>query len=129
MTKPTILLVEDDLASTDITRLFLKEICDVDIAHEGQEAINMAKNKKYPLVLMDIGLAKNMNGMQATYEIRKIQGYENTPIGALTAYAMKGDREEFLEAGLTDYLSKPFEKPQLIDWVKKLLFGTDADIN
>jgi CheY-like chemotaxis protein len=129
MTKPTILLVEDDFASTDITRLFLKEICDVDIAHDGKEAIKMVKNKKYPLVLMDIGLAKNMNGIQATNEIRKIHGYENIPIGALTAYAMKGDREEFLDAGLTDYLSKPFEKPQLIDWVKKLLFEIDADNN
>lgn len=127
MSKPTILLVEDDIASTDITRLFLKELCDVDIAHEGKEAIKMAKQKKYPLVLMDIGLGKNMNGMQATQEIKKIHGYENTPVGALTAYAMKGDKEEFLSAGLTDYLSKPFEKVQLIEWVKKLLFGEEEE--
>lgn len=127
MPNPTILLVEDDLASTDITKLFLRDICEVDVAHEGQEAIKMARKKKYPLVLMDIGLGKNMNGMQATAEIRKISGYENTPIGALTAYAMKGDREEFLDAGLTDYLSKPFEKLQLISWVKKLLYGEDAE--
>lgn len=127
MPNPTILLVDDDLASTDITKLFLREICEVDIAHDGQEAIRMAKKKKYPLVLMDIGLGKNMNGMQATGEIRKIAGYEDTPIAALTAYAMKGDREEFLDAGLVDYLSKPFEKAQLIKWVKKLLFGNGTD--
>ena len=123
MSKPTILLVEDDYASTDITRLFLKDICEVDVAHDGKEAIKMAKAKKYPVVLMDIGLGKNMNGMEATREIRKIAGYENTAIGALTAYAMKGDKEEFLGAGLSDYLSKPFEKQSLINWVKKLLFG------
>lgn len=123
MEKPTLLLVEDDKASMDVTRLFLKDVCNIEIALEGAAAIKMAKEKKYPAILMDIGLGRNMNGIQATKEIRKIQGYENTPIGALTAYAMKGDKEEFLAAGCTDYLSKPFEKNELIAWVKKILYG------
>ncbi len=122
MEKPTVLLVEDDRSSMDVTRLFLKDVCNVEIAYDGATAIQMAKEKKYPVILMDIGLGRNMNGIQATKEIRKIQGYENTPIGALTAYAMKGDKEEFLAAGCTDYLSKPFEKNELIAWVKKLLY-------
>ncbi|HKI79909.1 MAG TPA: response regulator [Ignavibacteriaceae bacterium] len=126
MTKPTILLVEDDISSTDITRLFLKDICNIEIAQDGKTAIDMAKAKKYPTILMDIGLGRNMNGIQATKEIRKIPGYENTPIVALTAYAMKGDKEEFLANGLTDYMSKPFEKNELIKWVKKIIFGDDG---
>jgi CheY-like chemotaxis protein len=123
MEKPTVLLVEDDKSSLDITKLFLKDVCNIDIALDGFAAIKMVKEKKYPAILMDIGLGKNMNGIQATREIRKIPGYENTPIGALTAYAMKGDKEEFLAAGCTDYLSKPFEKPELVKWVKKILYG------
>ncbi len=123
MEKPTVLLVEDDRSSMDVTRLFLKDVCIIEMAFDGATAIKMAKEKKYPAILMDIGLGRNMNGIQATREIRKIQGYENTPIGALTAYAMKGDKEEFLAAGCTDYLSKPFEKNELIEWVKKLLYG------
>lgn len=123
MPKPTILLVEDDKASTDITKLFLASVCDVDVAQNGFLAIDMAKKTKYPAILMDIGLTKNMNGMQTTKEIRKLPGYENTPIVALTAYAMKGDKEEFLANGLTDYLSKPYERSVLVEWVKKLLFG------
>ena len=123
MEKPTLLLVEDDKSSMDITRLFLKDVCNVEIAQDGETAIKMARQKKYPAILMDIGLGKNMNGIQATIEIRKIPGYEHTPIGALTAYAMKGDKEEFLGAGCTDYLSKPFEKEELVAWVKKILYG------
>ena len=123
MEKPTVLLVEDDKSSLDITKLFLKDVCDVEIAQDGRTAIKMAKEKKYPAILMDIGLGRSMNGIQATREIRKIPGYENTPIGALTAYAMKGDKEEFLAAGCTDYLSKPFDKPELVKWVKKILYG------
>ena len=123
MEKPTVLLVEDDQSSLDITKLFLKEVCNIEIAQDGFTAIKMAKGKKYPAILMDIGLGKNMNGIQATKEIRKIPGYENTPIGALTAYAMKGDKEAFLDAGCTDYLSKPFDKPELIKWVKKILYS------
>ena len=123
MDKPTVLLVEDDKSSLEITKLFLKDVCKIEIAQDGFSAIKMAKEKKYPVILMDIGLGKSMNGIQATKEIRKIPGYENTPIGALTAYAMKGDREEFLAAGCNDYLSKPFDKPDLVKWVKGLLFG------
>ena len=126
MTKPTILLVEDDISSSDITKLFLKDICNIEIANDGKTAIEMAKAKKYPTILMDIGLGRNMNGIQATKEIRKIPGYENTPIVALTAYAMKGDKEEFLANGLTDYMSKPFEKNELVKWVKKIIFGDDG---
>jgi len=128
MSKPTILLVEDDKASSDITRLFLAGVCNIDFAKDGFAAVEMAKKKKYPAILMDIGLTKNMNGMQTTKEIRKLPGYENTPIVALTAYAMKGDKEEFLANGLTDYISKPFERSMLVEWVKKLLFGVSDSV-
>ena len=61
---------------------------------------------------MDINL-RGISGLEAAQNIRKMKGYEKIPIIALTAYAMVGDREEFLRNGCTHYLSKPFSKEEL----------------
>ncbi len=121
MNKPTVLIVDDDKASRDVTRLFLKEICDADIAFDGYSAVQMAGEKKYDAILMDIGLGREMNGLEATRRIRKIPGYENVPVVAVTAYAMRGDKEEFLNAGCTHYISKPFESITIKTLVKEVL--------
>jgi two-component system, sensor histidine kinase len=109
MDKPLILIVDDDKASRDITKLFLRDLCEIDVAEDGAKAIKMTGEKKYVAILMDIGLGREMSGLEATKRIRKIEGYESIPIVAVTAYAMKGDKEEFLKSGCTHYLSKPFE--------------------
>jgi len=70
---------------------------------------------------MDINLKKDLDGKQAAQEIRKIKGYENTPIVACTAYALKGDKEEFLSAGCTHYLSKPFSKEEILSLIDEIL--------
>ena len=116
-----VLVVDDDKASRDITRLFLREICDVETAEDGQTAITKASEKKFAAILMDIGLGREMNGLEATRRIRKIEGYIEVPVIAVTAYAMKGDKEEFLEAGCTHYLSKPFEKAIILSLMKDVL--------
>jgi CheY-like chemotaxis protein len=56
----------------------------------------------------------------ATKEIRKIKGYEKTPIVALTAYVREGDKEEFLAGGCTHFLGKPFSTKQLLDLIEKI---------
>jgi len=73
------------------------------------------------LILMDINLGKSKNGLYATAEIRKLENYRTTPIIAMTAYAMAGDREEFISKGCTGYISKPFEKNQLIETVLEFI--------
>ncbi len=70
---------------------------------------------------MDINLGKSQNGLYATGEIRKLHNYSTTPIIAMTAYAMKGDKEEFVTAGCTDYISKPFDKYQLLNMLNRHL--------
>lgn len=121
MEKPQILIVDDDKASRDITRLFLREMCEIDVAEDGATALKMAGEKKYAAILMDIGLGREMSGLEATKRIRQITGYENIPIVAVTAYAMKGDKEEFLNAGCTHYLSKPFESNVIKSLMKDVL--------
>lgn len=121
MERRTILIVDDDKASRDITRLFLKEICNVDLAEDGTSAIKKAGEKQYDAILMDIGLGRQMSGLEATKIIRNMKQYEKIPIIAVTAYAMKGDREEFLSSGCTHYLSKPFESSTIKSLIKEIL--------
>jgi CheY-like chemotaxis protein len=79
----------------------------------------MAKKNSYDVILMDIGL-KGMNGLEATQEIKKLKGYEKTPIVAVTAYAMAGDKEKFLEGGCTHYISKPFKIKEFVETIQSL---------
>ena len=118
---PEILMVDDDAASRDITKLFLKNICKIAIAKSGEEAIILAEKKSYKLILMDINLGKGLSGIETTQRIKKIDSYKNTPIIALTAFAMAGEKEEFLKAGCTHYISKPFTKKVLTNVLKELL--------
>ena len=122
--KIEVLLVEDNQENKDVITYFIKNKCNVDAAVDGPSAIEMAKAKLYDMILMDINLGLGMNGMEATKNIRKIQGYEKRPIIAVTAYAMVGDREIFLNAGCTHYISKPFTKQEILDLINKILDET-----
>lgn len=119
--QPLVLIVENDESSKDITRLFLRNICQLEFASSGEEAIQMVSKKSYDIILMDINLGVGISGVDATKKIRKIEGYKNTPIVALTGFAMRGDREEFIKAGCTHYLSKPFSKEGIIKLIKNIM--------
>ncbi len=111
-----ILLVEDNKANQMFMSLILKKFGLIfDIANDGIEAVNAYKNSFYDLILMDENMP-NLNGIEATKQIleyEKINSMRHTPIVALTANALKGDRERFLEAGMDEYLSKPINKEKL----------------
>ncbi|MEA3383180.1 MAG: response regulator, partial [Campylobacterota bacterium] len=86
-----------------------------EIASDGLEAVDMFKANKYDLVLMDENMP-NMNGIVATkniIEYEKQNNLKHTPIVALTANALKGDREKFLNAGMDEYLTKPLKIEKL----------------
>jgi PAS domain S-box-containing protein len=119
--QPKVLIVENDEGSKDITRLFLRKFCQLEFAESGEEAIKMVGETNYDIILMDINLGVGMSGIDATRQIRKINGYKNTAIVALTGFAMRGDREEFIKAGCTHYLSKPFSKQSIIKLVKNIM--------
>jgi CheY-like chemotaxis protein len=114
-----ILLVEDYKHSQIIvTRLLKKNKFEsIVVVENGQEALDEVKEQKYDLILMDMQMPV-MNGFEATQKIRQLDEYKNTPIVALTAFAMKGDREKCLEAGATDYISKPIDSQEFIQKVK-----------
>jgi CheY-like chemotaxis protein len=114
-----ILLVEDYKHSQIIvTRLLKKNDFDsIVVVENGQEALDAVRQQHYDLILMDMQMPV-MNGFEATRRIREIEEYKQTPIVALTAFAMKGDKEKCLEAGTTDYIPKPIDSQEFIQKVK-----------
>lgn len=114
-------MVEDDFISKDVTALYLKELCKIDHAPNADAALEMIKNNTYDAILMDINLGMGMNGLELTRVIRKMPDYTSTPIIAVTAYAMKGEKEKFLEGGCSHYLSKPYSKKDIVNLMSKVL--------
>ena len=114
-----ILLVEDYKHSQIIVTRLLKKnnFENIAVVENGAEALKEVQNQKYDLILMDMQMPI-MNGFEATEKIRLLADYKDTPIIALTAFAMKGDREKCLDAGATDYISKPIDSNEFIEKVK-----------
>ncbi len=109
-----VLLVEDNLSSQEVIGTYLAtHSYDVITAQNGTEAISQAILHHPDLILMDIQMPE-MDGIQATRQIRKEQSLANVPIIALTALAMPGDKEKCLQAGITEYLCKPVSLRQLV---------------
>jgi two-component system, sensor histidine kinase and response regulator len=99
----------------------------VDIAGDGQQAIHMAQENRYDVIVMDMKMP-GMDGLEATKAIRtRENGNRRVPIIALTAYAMKGDRERCLAAGMDGYLSKPINGQEMIMLVETLATRAVAD--
>lgn len=113
-----ILIVDDDELSVSMIEHILKDKYNCEIASSGEEALKLASKNLYSIILLDIGL-KGMNGINTMKKIRKLDKYEKIPIIAVTAFAMKGDKEKFLEYGYSDYISKPFYSKQLLEVIER----------
>ena len=109
-----VLLAEDNLVSQDVAVSMLESVgCRVDVAPDGEEALTLADETRYDLILMDCRMPRR-DGYETTAAIRSGEGPNAaTPIVALTANAMQGDRERCLDAGMDDYLSKPVRADDL----------------
>ena len=118
-----ILLVED---SADNMIFFVETLntlgYDLHTAKDGRQAVDIAKKEKPDIILMDIHLPV-LSGMEAVKQIREFEGLKHVPVIALTAKAMKGDRERILQGGFSDYLTKPVHPDGLLEkvleWLRK----------
>jgi len=119
-----ILLAEDNIMNQKVAKNMLKKMgYSVDIANNGEEAVALFKAQAFDLVLMD-GQMPVMDGIAAAKTIRKIEqefSKPSVPIVAVTANAMKGDRELFMAAGMNDYISKPLKRKNLEAVLEKVL--------
>jgi len=119
----SVLLVEDNLINQKIVVLSLKKLVkNIEIANNGKEALDKIASSRFDIILMDIQMTI-MNGFVTTKKIRDIEASSNThtPIIAITANALLGDKEECLASGMDDYISKPFQIEVLIQKMKNLL--------
>jgi CheY-like chemotaxis protein len=120
---PRILLVEDNEMNRDmLSRRLARRGYDVVSAVDGREGVAKARAGAYDLVLMDMSLPE-MDGWEATRELRKHPETHALPVIALTAHAMADDREKALAAGCNDYDTKPIELDRLLGKISALLEG------
>jgi CheY-like chemotaxis protein len=118
---PKILLIEDNEMNRDmLSRRLQRKGYEVVIAVDGGEGVAKARVEKPDLILMDMSLPV-LDGWDATRQIRAGDDTRATPIIALTAHAMAGDREKALEAGCDDYDTKPIELPRLLAKIEALV--------
>lgn len=121
MESATLLYIEDNAANRLLVRRVLEaEGHTVLEATDGPSGLDMVRDEPPDLILLDINLPE-MDGYEFVSRLRKIQGLENTPVIALTANVMKGDRERTLEAGCDGYIQKPIDVDALPEQVASFL--------
>lgn len=127
--KLRVLLAEDNQINAVLATAIIKRAGhSIDVAGNGKEAVENMANAPYDIVLMDMHMPE-MDGLEATRKIRAMGGEPaETPIIALTANAMKSDRETCLTAGMNDFITKPFDPNDLLERINKWANGTpDAE--
>jgi CheY-like chemotaxis protein len=117
-----VLLVDDDIRNIfAMTSVLERHRMQVVAAENGREALELAQTENPDVILMDIMLPE-MDGYETTRAIRQIPNFRSVPIIALTAKAMRGDRERCLEAGASDYIAKPVDTDQLLALLRTWLY-------
>jgi CheY-like chemotaxis protein len=119
----TALIVDDDMRNIyALTSLLERHKMKVRYAESGGEGIEqLRKNGDIDVVLMDV-MMPEMDGYEAMRRVRGMEEFRNLPIIALTAKAMKGDREKCMEAGASDYITKPIDAQQLVSLLRVWLY-------
>ena len=124
-----ILVVEDNEMNQEVARSILEDAgFIVEVAENGKAGLEMVRNGHFDLVLMDMQMPV-MDGLTASREIRSLEGYEQLPILAMTAYAMQSDKERCLEAGMNDYLAKPIDLKELWKLLRKWIVPKNSRVN
>jgi len=116
-----ILLAEDEPINQEVSRGLLEDVgLAVDLAEDGVQAVELAKQSRYALIVMDLQMP-HLNGIDATKAIRALPGYATTPILAMTANAFGEDRQVCIDAGMNDQIGKPVDPAILFETLLKWL--------
>lgn len=118
---PRILAVEDNPETQLLLEHLLKGSYDVIVVPGVEGALDAVGNGSFDVLLLDINLSEEKTGTDLLHLIREQQGMGAVPAVALTAYAMPGDREGFLEKGFDEYVSKPFTRADLTEAIENTL--------
>jgi PAS domain S-box-containing protein len=118
---PLVLLVEDNTVNKEVTEMFLEQLCSIQWASSGSEAVRLASANNYSIILMDINLGAQLDGLETTKLIRELPGYDKIPVVAITGYSMESDKERFLARGIDYVLTKPFSKEDIRALIIRIL--------
>lgn len=119
--KPRILAVEDNSETQLLLEHLLKSSFDVEVVKGVDEALDAVDGHGFDALLLDINLSEERTGTDLLHLLREQEHMGNVPAIALTAYAMPGDREDFLDAGFDQYVSKPFTRADLTTALDEIL--------
>ncbi len=120
---PRILIVEDNEENRDaLSRRLQRRGFEVVTAGDGKAGLAAAQAEKPDLILMDMNMPE-LDGWEATRQLKASEGTRDVPVIALTAHAMAGDRERALQVGCTDYHTKPVDFPKLLAQIEATLQG------
>lgn len=118
--KPRLLHVEDSAQIRLLVSIFLKNNFEIDSVNTGEAAVKQAKKNQYDIVLVDIDLGNGINGFDVSRYIREINGYEKTPIVALTSNDYSHVRDECITSRINAYIQKPFDKQYLLGTIQEI---------
>jgi len=122
-----ILIVEDNPKNMKVLMMTLRPHGYTFLeATDGEEALEVVVRDKPDLIIMDVQLSK-LNGLEVTRKLRQMPAFSHIPIIAITAYAMKGNKEKVIEAGCDAYLSKPINTRQLPGLVAEMILRRKQD--
>ena len=119
--KPKILVVEDNVINQKLVTSILKNDYTIDLAINGEVAVQLAEKKKYDSILMDIHLGEGIDGLTATRIIKSHSKNITTPIIAVTGYTMIGDKDRILAEGCSYYIAKPYKKIDLLNTIQQAI--------
>lgn len=120
MSDPKILIVEDNPVNLELVQQLLEDDYALLVARDGAEGLSMALSERPDLILLDLSLPK-MSGWEVCQALREQLGGQVMPVVALTAHAIKGDREKAMETGFDAYLTKPIDEDLLFETVRSFL--------
>jgi PAS domain S-box-containing protein len=120
LSKLSVLYLEDQIDSQILFKVQMKELKAIKFAVSFEEALPLLDNEQFDFLIIDINLQGEYNGLDALKIIRKMPVYSKTPIIAVTAYVLPGDKEKFVAAGFHDFISKPIFREKMVDSLERI---------
>ncbi len=121
MDKSKILIVEDDYDTQLFLKLFLRKNFDVEVCGTDETLHELLKKSKFDLIIMDIEIKGQKDGLQITRELKNSPKYKDIPVLCISAYVMEHDKRNALEAGVDKFLAKPISNNILMKTILELL--------
>ncbi len=124
--KKKILVIEDNNETQLIIKVNLRDIYDVELVDNAEDALNLLKQNRYDLVLLDLNLNGEMNGRNILEQIRGDLNLNSLPVVVTTAYDLPEEEKDEIKKMANDYIEKPLEKESLLETIKRCLKASNS---